>query len=488
MGEVAQRSAIKLAPEGTLRETPLSRILGAMGLLKANCLLELIHQKLLRRVVLEEGRIQALLSNARDDRFLDWLIVTERSDVPAGPELESALPSLASTPLTAGAAMRLGMVSSGQMQELLQVHLLEVLEENAAWPKCSYKILPGRVQLGDEPRAQLHATAAALALARVQTATRRRPLHAPDVIVSRVDPGTVGSELGLNETELTLIRRCADPVATSTLNEGASASPSPTLSALLAADLLAPAKLAAAAAAPPESSKEALEDVTEDELKRWLLLAESENLAGVIGVQPSANKDVVRSAYYRTVRRFHPDRFREGPLSAYHDRIESVFRLVHEALGVLTDPRARKRWEDRHKRPAAVNPETIAKQRLLKAQRAAAQGRRADAAKELEQGLSASPNHVDMAMSLALLLVGNPRRRSEALATLERLSREQVTRADVQAALALALQKTGRSADAQAALSRAKAIDATNPVVLALEGSPGAAAELRSDPFLAPLL
>lgn len=488
MGEVAQRPAIKLSPEGTLRETPLTKILGAMGLLNANCLLELTHQKLTRRVVLEGGKIQALLSNARDDRFLDWLIVTERSERPPGPELESTLPSLASTPLTAGAALRLGMVSSGDIQKLLRAHLLEVLEENAAWPKCSYKILPGRVQLGDEPRAQLHATAAALFLARALTTTRRQSSRAPDVIVSRLDPKSISGELELNEDELTLIRRCAEAVTTTTLGEGASANPSPTLSTLLAADLLAPATLAPTVAAPAESSKEALEVVTEDELKRWLLLAESEKLAELIGVRPSASKDVVRNAYYRTVRRFHPDRFREGPLAAYHERIESVFRLVHEALGVLTDPRARKRWEDRHKRPAAISLETIAKQRLLKAQKCAAQGRRSDAVKELEQGISASPDHVDMAMSLALLLVGNPRRRNDALATLERLSREQVTRADVQAALALALRKTGRSADAQAALSRAKAIDATNPVVLALEGSRGATAELRSNPFLAPLL
>ena len=202
----------------------------------------------------------------------------------------------------------------------------------------------------------------------------------------------------------------------------------------------------------------------------------------------TADPGEVKQAYYRTVRRFHPDRFREGPFASRYREIEQAFRLLHEALGVLTDPQVRVEWERRRRMAPAGTarmPSAEAADLLVRATGALRAGRRGEAVNLLEQAVRKIPGEATYGIHLGLLLLNNPTRRTEAAAMLEDLARRNPARAEAHAAHALALSVTGHPSETQAALRRAFALDAGNTLALALTRNADAIRQARLDPYLA---
>ena len=70
-----------LPREGRFAEHACAALLGGLWLVRATGALDITRRKLVRRFVLGHGRLQALVSNARDDRFFDWLVA--RGDLAA---------------------------------------------------------------------------------------------------------------------------------------------------------------------------------------------------------------------------------------------------------------------------------------------------------------------------------------------------------------------------------------------------------------------
>ena len=479
-------ATISLPAEGRLAAHSLPWLLGTLDVVRATGALDVTRRKLVRRFVFEGGALAAVVSNAREDRFFDWLLAKGHFAAAPMPLVEALGASLADAPLTAGAVVAARLLPPDEAVRLLRDHALEMLRESASWHDATFVVRPGAAPLGAEPRPGLRAAAAALVLAREEAAAAKRPLPLPRWIAARADAAALG-EAGLDAAERSVLDAARHPVDPRDLGPRAGLDEAPLQAALGA---LWRAGLIAQAAPPTEAEVEEAGEVTAETLDRWIAAAKAEDFDAVLGVAPGAPPGEVRKAYYRTVRRFHPDRFREGPFSARHREIEQAFRLVHEALELLTNPAARAERDARLRRAAegakaaARTVAQTAAEQHQRALRALAQGRRAEALVALERATQLEPGNEEYAVHLALLLLGNPQRRREATEALAARAKAAPSRADLLALVALAHAKAGRDADADAARRRVLQLDPTQLVALALGGDPAALDEVRRDPLL----
>lgn len=482
MATVVPTSELKLAPQGKLTLCPLDALLGRLGLLKATAVVDLTNKKLVRRLILEDGCVQALISNARDDRFVDWWLSQGGGAFVSDQQREQLLADCGNSPSTAAAVVRSGSVDGPAIERLLVEHLLAMAADMAGWTDATYRITPGRVALGEEPLARWPAIDAALMLARVKIATLRRPPPAPQYVIAYAGWSTDGP--AIDELESAMLEKSVDAIRTTLLIDSESSGGDQrerTLAALVRVGLLNEIKphLIAPEIEAPQG------EVSETELKEWLAAGTAENLEKLLGVSANADAAQVRRAYYRTVRRFHPDRFNSGPLASYHAQVELAFRLVHEAHEVLTNSTAREAWIKRRQGPAPADPGKMARDLFSRARRAIAEGRRGEAVDYLQRCVEQPQHELTHALYLWLLLLGNPRRRADAVEHLAQLSRAHPKRADLIAAYGLALQRSGREDEARVEFKRALQLDPTQPIARVASGVKGSFDVTKLDPLLA---
>lgn len=471
---------LKLPPEGRLASRPLEALLGLLGVLRATGVLDITRKKHLRRFVIVDGALLTMISNARDDRFLEWYL-HEVGTALSEEQQTSLLDDAGQATLTAGYLIRHQIVELGALPDLVRRYLERQLSSTAAWNDATYKITPGRIALNGEPEARLPALGAALVLARAKLLEAKRPPPPPAQVVAAT--GWVDLGLPLTAEERLLLERAEGAVRSAELTRE-SDQYERALAVLVRVGLMQEAAIAA-----EEQHDDGLtQDVTEGELRQWLDAAAQENLAGLLEVPPHADPALVRKAYYRTVRRFHPDRFRNGPLAAYHPQVEAAFHLVHDAQEVLTSTVAREAWERRRQNPTAPDPGRAARDHFARARQALQQGRRGEAVDYLERAVKLPAHEATHELFLWLLLLGNPRRRGEALKQLEALAAANPGRSDIMAGVALALVRNGQDAAGKALARQTLQLNPTELLARAINGNADAQAEAKRDPLLAALI
>lgn len=488
MASVASRPSLNLPREGKLGTTiALPRLLGGLGIVGASGLLDIKRKKLVRRFVLEAGRLDALVSNAREDRLADWLLVNVKLRTDHATRIATIGEN---TPgfFTAGALAAASGLAENEVQAYAREHLVAVLAESSEWKDATFTVSPGHVPLGAEPRIGLPAAQAALLLAR-QVKAARRP-RVPAYLRAMVDEAAL-SWLEVTDYERAALLLCVNGCAAPDVSRQATAFPRAEMEA--AVEILALAGLVAEAEAPKPVAAvpEGVDDrvTTEHDVLTFLGAAEREDFWGLLDVTRGAKPEDVRKAYYRIVWRYHPDRFREGPFVRYLPRVEAAFRIVNEALEVLTDPQALVRWEQNKQKIAAkADPQQAARALLSTAKRSLDKGMRVEAAELLAQALERGGGDADCACALGCLLLGNPRRRNDALAMIARVAAEHPSRADFAAVYALALRKADQEDASKSALERARGINPTEVFVRAAQGDASAIAEVRKDSIFAVVL
>ncbi len=485
MGPDARSVTPRIPTEGRLATMPLETLLGMLGTVGATGVLGITRRKLVRRVVLEQGTIRSLISNAREDRFFEWLLTRGELTEIDEERLAALRTGLGAQPLAAGYLVALQALPAERVRPLLREHAAALLVESAGWPDATFEVRPGRADLGPEPSAEWPAATAAVHLAR-QRPRQGRTAALPSRVVSSFEAGAEasGELLGLAATEAALLGLLAEPAAPAQLTERLPSAGGPEIGAAL--ELLLRAGLVRAAEAAVEEP--AGTEVSEEQLAAWLAAARNEDLPALVGCAASASPAEARRAYYRTVRRFHPDRFRTGPFSSHYREIEEAFRLLHEAIGVLTDPQARARWEKKRRGPEIVPPARIARRLYEQAHAAATAGRRGEAVERLERAVQTDASDPKIEISLALLLAGNPRRREEAIERLAALVRRQPECAPALGALAICLAHAGREPEARGWLLKGVRVRPDDPLVRVASKDAAAIAAGRQDPFLSPLL
>ncbi len=474
--------------EGRLASFSLENLLGRIGIEKASGVLCILRKKLERKVVVLGGRVEVLISNARDDRLFEWAMEQGRfRDRPASDQ-QDLMQEIGNLPLVASRLCARGWLEEEGAVALLREHLGALLDESARWSDARFTFTPGRPGLGGEITAGWPAIEAALHLLAAGVDRSPPKPKIPDALISQLPP-SLRRGLSLQAIDHALLDAAQAAIAYDDLLEKINSFPR---EAIHDATLrwLRIGVLSRAAIAPRNNEKEDQERaITRAEIERWLSAAEREDLAAVLGVEAGCSASDAKAAYYRAVRRYHPDRYREGSLADLHDRIESAFRLVREALLVLTDPAAKERWDKRrHLGAKKAEPSHRAKELMLMAKKAALEGRRTQAVKFLQQAGEMHPEEPLYATYHALLLLGNPRERARAAQALAELAKRHPGSAEVLEAYGLALQKTGEAAKARQTMERVLSLDAKRPAARAVLGDSTAAAKARENPFLGPLI
>lgn len=76
----------------------------------------------------------------------------------------------------------------------------------------------------------------------------------------------------------------------------------------------------------------------------------------VLGVAPGADSEVIAAAYRAAAKKYHPDKYPEGP-----QRLQAQERMkaLTEAWGVLKDPERRQKYDAQRPRTSGQGPSSL---------------------------------------------------------------------------------------------------------------------------------
>jgi hypothetical protein len=86
-------------------------------------------------------------------------------------------------------------------------------------------------------------------------------------------------------------------------------------------------------------------------LRSWPSYDPGVTFYDVLGVAPDASPAAIRRAYVALARRYHPD-FHTNATAGVRAANEKAMQAVNEAWTVLSDPAARRRYDERYLRPS----------------------------------------------------------------------------------------------------------------------------------------
>ena len=194
--------------------------------------------------------------------------------------------------------------------------------------------------------------------------------------------------------------------------------------------------------------------VTRTEMEARLKSADGADYYAILEVNATATTAQIRSAYYFLARRYHPDRFRTGPLRDLLGETEIYFSCVTEAYNTLFDAALRTAYDEQR---ASAAPESrrpqqdaayLAKQNFARARILIDKGRLTDAVTSLQNAIEQDSQQATYHLALGRLLTRNPRMRTQAEEHLITTNRIDPALTDGYVALGELYLKKNRNADA----------------------------------------
>jgi tetratricopeptide (TPR) repeat protein len=169
------------------------------------------------------------------------------------------------------------------------------------------------------------------------------------------------------------------------------------------------------------------EQVSREEAQARVGRAVGADHYAVLGIKTDCAATELRDAYYYLARRYHPDRFRTGPLADMLGEIEHYFRQVTEAYNTLIDPERRKQYDEEAaqrvqgpRKDPQQDVQFLAKQNHLRGLRLAERHQYAEAVKSLENAIQLDASKAAYHLDLGRVLALHPLRRADAESALER--------------------------------------------------------------------
>lgn len=159
----------------------------------------------------------------------------------------------------------------------------------------------------------------------------------------------------------------------------------------------------------------------------------------VLGLPSDVQQGEIRKTYYALAKVLHPDRFPRDLPQPDRDLVEDLFARIGEAFGVLNDADSRKDYDEKLKSGALfaekkdegpVDPKELAKTSYQKGMGLMQMGEKERALRFLEHAVVQDPDNWDYRMSLAKLLMSEPRLRRKAEEHLKEAMRINESRAD----------------------------------------------------------
>lgn len=426
--------------------------------------------KLKRLFCIERGRLVYAQSNVIEEQFEQRLVdraVLEPQEL----ERARALAGESGLPVAAWLAEQ---EQPGQAVLLVAMseHVQGLLDDTLAWKGGSFAYAKGRPDLRGQPVTDL--SLADVVLAR----GREYPKRLEDVRLRLGSPGTRFTRTKRIERILEgsrpdpvvayLIERTERATPLGSLIENTPHAEEATLRTLLSLTALG----AMRSSAISREGAEAHRPVTREECEARVAQAEQANHYMVLGIGASANIDEVRQAYYVLARRFHPDRFRAGPLQDLLPRIEGYFAKVTEAYNTLSDAETRSDYDEMiaGNRPSDEEPKKdsayLAKENYVRAKLLIDRRQFNEAVQFLENALELDTKPLYL-WTLGELISRNPRQRAEAEEHISKAIALDPTAADAHVALGRVMARGGREAEAREAFEKALHWEPRHPGALA---------------------
>jgi len=376
--------------------------------------------KLRRLFCLRKGWVVFATSNLIEEQFVEYLVRIDAISPRVYAETIDESTKTKTKPIAH--LIRTGTPSKDALERGMEGLIRELLTSTLEWPDGLCRFDEGLPRLDGEVAVRLDPRALVLAHAKRYPASieaLRIRIGPPDLRPVATAPATA-RDAPVDELGLFLLERCDGTVELAELVKDSPAEEEATLRAIygyLLAGLLDPEDR--------QARREREARLREDSLSREeclgrLAMAAGQDHYGVLGVDRTARPKVIRDAYYSLARRYHPDRFRSGPLHDLLSRFEDFFMLVTDAQNTLADPERRAEY-DEQLASAQGGPDDkgadaayLAKQNFLRGRALAAQRKYTEAVTFLENAVSLDPGHAAYRVELGLVLSRNPRYREEA--------------------------------------------------------------------------
>jgi DnaJ-domain-containing protein 1 len=402
------------------RDHQFARLLCDSADAQASGILTAARGKLRRLFCLQDGWVVYATSNLIEEQFLEYLVRTGAVSARTRAELVEESDRANVKPIAF--LIRTGVASKDALRRGMEGLVRELFTSTLEWPDGLSTFADGLPALDGEVTVRL--TARSLVLAHV----KRYPASI-DALRVRIGPPDLrpvaNPSAGVQGTQMDalgafLLERCDGTVNLSQLVKESPADEEPTLRAIygfLLAGLLEPEDRES------RREREALlkdDALTREECLGRLTMVAGQDHYGVLGVDRTARLKQVREAYYALARRYHPDRFRSGPLADLLPRFEDFFMLVTDAHNTLADPGRRAEYDEQlaaaKKGVETKDADTgyLARQNFLRARALAALRKYTEAVTFLENAVSLDPGQAEYHLELGLVLSRNPRHREEA--------------------------------------------------------------------------
>lgn len=410
---------MKAAPAPAPLARQFSHLLCERAEARASGILTASRGKLRRLFCLEKGWIVFATSNLLEEQFAEYLV---RSGILSPDTRAQAVEAAAAKKATLSAfLLESGYPPREALARGMEGLTVELLTSTLEWPDGRFSFEDGLAKLANEITIRVDARAFVLAHAKRHPASLdalRVRIGPPDlrpVAVSSSAPKAAE----LHPLGAYLMSRCDGTVDLSEIVASAPEEEEPTLRAIygfLLAGLLEPEHPRI------RRSRELRTEATisRDEALSRLAMLGGQDYYAVLGLDRTARREAIRDSYYALARRYHPDRFRSGPLADLQTRFEEFFTSVTEAYNTLWDPASRAEYDQQ---TAASGSEVdrkgsdtgyLARQNFLRGRALAGQRKLTEAVTFLENAVTLDPAQAEYHLELGLVLSRNPRHREAA--------------------------------------------------------------------------
>ena len=387
---------------------------GSVGILTAT------RGKLRRLFCIQKGWIVYATSNLIEEQFVEYLV---RVDVISPRVYTEVIESAAKTntkPISH--LIRSGTPPTDALERAMERLVRELLTSTLEWPDGLCQFDEGLPRLDGEITVRLAPQALVLAHA------ERYP-SSLDALRVRIGPPDLrpvataaanAREAASDSLAAFLLAKCDGTVELSELVRNSPAGEDATLRMIygyLLAGLLDPEDRQARR---ERETRLRDDSISREECLGRLAMVAGQDHYGVLGVDRTAKPKAIREAYYSLARRYHPDRFRSGPLVDLLSRFEDFFMLVTNAHNTLADPLRRTEYDEQlagalgSVADKGADSAYLARQNFLRGRALAASRKYTEAVTFLQNAVSLDPAHADYHAELGLVLSRNPRRREEA--------------------------------------------------------------------------
>lgn len=429
----------------------LAPLLGRLAAARRTGVLTALRRNHKRLFCIIEGQVVLARSNVFEEQFEHVLcrdgLLNEATLATAGAQAKATGVGLATLLIDQGLASR------AELDSAMLRHVRTLLDSTLSWEDGEFTFAPGRPNIGDELTIELALPSVVLdhASGLDWPLERLRIKIGPPNATPLIDAGKATCLRAEDRRGAVgyLLEHCNGSADVKTLCEGSPVDFAETMRLLYGLALLGLVEQPHHRGEAPKADT----SVTRAECEA-LLGKEYPDHYAVLGLEKVALGNQIREAYYYLARRYHPDRFRSGPLTDLRERVEVYFTRVTDAYNTLIDEVLRAEYDSQQveRIRADVKPKEdsayLARTNYARALVLIGKRRFQESVQFLENAVQLDDRQSEYHLELGRVLVNNPRRRAEAEEHLLRST--QLNPAGVPAYLALALlyRKTGRDAEA----------------------------------------